>query len=71
MPHEGLEKNSAAEILSGLEKWTAHWKSNGWAYAPGRITDWLRDGKFLEELRPSEPEKPGMNYDDVGVKYIA
>jgi len=44
-----LKKNSAAAVLVGLGRWTETWKAGDWRYAPGRITDWLTDEKFLEE----------------------
>lgn len=66
-----LKKNGAAgeEILAGLERWTEVWKLDGWQYVPGRITDWIYDGKYLEEPR----KKTGGAIDDhseVGVSEI-
>ena len=62
-----FKKNSAAEnvdkidygkaealgraILNGLTAWTEKWAADGWQYAPGKITKWLADEKWLEEPR--------------------
>lgn len=59
-----LKKSTAAEVLDGLARWTERWKSDDWRYVPGRITDWLIDGKFLEE--PRAKEEPVDHYRDVG-----
>lgn len=51
------EKNSgrldewALEVLDGLDAWTAAWKADDWQYAPGRITKWLADEKYLQPPR--------------------
>lgn len=46
-----LKKNSAAEVLEGFRKWLEVWQADDFQWAPSRITDWLYDGKFLEEPR--------------------
>ena len=56
------------EIVSGLEAWTAGWAAQGWQYAPGKVTKWLADEKWLEAPRPgasssAEAATPG----DIGV----
>lgn len=38
-------------ILEGLAAWTEAWKADDWQYAPGKITKWLMDEKYLEEPR--------------------
>lgn len=38
-------------ILKGLAAWTEAWKADDWQYAPGKITKWLMDEKYLEEPR--------------------
>ena len=65
-----LKKNSGAgeEILAGLEKWTEVWKLDGWQYAPGRITDWIYDGKYLQE--PRKKTAAASDIGEVGVKEI-
>jgi len=64
-----LKKNSAAEIMAGLRAWEAAWAREGWRYIPGRITDWLYDGKYLEKPREKDAGG-GIDYDNVGVKEI-
>ena len=57
-----LKKNGGAakanETLSNincsLNAWTAAWKDDDWRFCPGRITDWLYDGKYLEEPRKKD-----------------
>jgi len=38
-------------IFAGLAAWTEKWAADGWQYAPGKITKWLADEKWLEEPR--------------------
>ena len=65
-----LKKNSGAgeEILAGLERWTEVWKLDGWQYVPGRITDWIYDGKYLQE--PRKKTAAASDIGEVGVKEI-
>lgn len=63
-----LKKNTGAEIMEGIERWTKAWAEEGWQYCPGSISDWISDGKFLQ--LPREKKNEGANYDDVGVKEI-
>lgn len=64
------KKNSGAgeEILAGLERWTEVWKLDDWQYAPGRITDWIYDGKYLQE--PRKKTAAASDIGDVGVSEI-
>ena len=39
------------EVFGGLAKWTAAWIADDWQYAPGKITTWLKDEKYLQEPR--------------------
>lgn len=65
-----LKKNGGAgvEILSGLERWTEAWKLDGWQYVPGRITDWIYDGKYLQE--PRKKTAAASDIGEVGVREI-
>ena len=38
-------------VLAGLAAWTEKWAADGWQYAPGKITKWLSDEKWLEPPR--------------------
>jgi hypothetical protein len=69
-----LKKNGApeeveSEVLAGIERWSAVWRAEDWRFAPGRITDWLYDGKYLEEPRKKEAAAE-HDYGEVGVKEI-
>ena len=69
-----LKKNSAPgvveqQVMNGLAKWTSVWRGDDWRYAPGRITDWLYDGKYLEEPRKKDAAAE-TDYGEVGVKEI-
>lgn len=65
-----LKKNggAGAEILAGLERWTEAWKLDGWQYVPGRITDWIYDGKYLQE--PRKKTAAASDIGEVGVSEI-
>lgn len=63
-----LQKNTGAEIIDGIDRWTRAWAEDGWQFCPGSISDWISDGKFLQQ--PREKKSGGENYDDVGVKEI-
>lgn len=43
-----------ATINRSLKSWTKAWASDDWRFCPGRITDWLYDGKYLEEPRKKD-----------------
>ena len=69
-----LKKNGAPEkeadaILAGIERWSEAWRAEDWRFAPGRLTDWLYDGKYLEEPRKKEAAAE-HDYGEVGVKEI-
>lgn len=70
------EKNSARlaewakEVLDGLDAWTAAWKADDWQYAPGKITKWLVDEKYLQPPRKktAAPESVGSGCGDCGAE---
>lgn len=72
-----LKKNGGAEkavevsakILAGLGAWTVAWKADEWRFVPGKVTDWLYDGKWLEEPRKKEAA-PERDLGEVGVSEI-
>ena len=69
-----LKKNSApeeveGEVMAGLSRWSEVWRADEWRYVPGRITDWLYDGKYLEEPR-KKTAAAEHDYGEVGVKEI-
>ena len=79
-----FKKNSAAEnadeidygkaealgraILNGLSAWTEKWAADGWQYAPGKITKWLADEKWLEEPRKKTAPAEGSGCGDCGAE---
>ena len=64
-----LKKNTAAEIRDGYRRWLEMWKADDFQWAPSRITDWLYDGKFLEEpRRGARRAKPTVDPDTVSVE---
>ena len=70
------EKNSARlvdwwrEVSHGLDAWTAAWKADDWQYAPGKITKWLADEKYLQPPRkkPAAAESVGHGCGDCGAE---
>ena len=40
-----------SKISDGLTSWTEAWKADDWQYAPGKITKWLVDEKYLQPPR--------------------
>ena len=70
------EKNSARlaewakEVMDGLAAWTAAWKADDWQYAPGKITKWLADEKYLQPPRKktAAPESVGSGCGDCGAE---
>ena len=40
-----------SKISDGLTSWTEAWKADDWQYAPGKITKWLADEKYLQPPR--------------------
>ncbi len=70
------EKNSARlaewakEVLDGLAAWTVAWKADDWQYAPGKITKWLADEKYLQPPRKktAAPESVGSGCGDCGAE---
>ena len=79
-----FKKNSAAEnadkidygkaealgraILNGLTAWTEKWAADGWQYAPGKITKWLADEKWLEEPRKKTAPAEGSGCGGCGAE---
>lgn len=71
-----VEKNSARldewrqEVMDGLAAWTAAWKADDWQYAPGKITKWLADEKYLQPPRKKTavPESVGSGCGDCGAE---
>ena len=79
-----FKKNSAAEnadkidygkaealgraILNGLTAWTEKWAADGWQYAPGKITKWLADEKWLEKPRKKTAPAEGSGCGDCGAQ---
>ena len=71
-----VEKNSARlaewakEVLDGLDAWTAAWKADDWQYAPGKITKWLADEKYLQPPRKktAPAESVGSGCGDCGAE---
>ena len=49
-----LKNSAATDVLEGLAKWTEAWRADDWRFVPGKLTDWLYDGKYLEEPRKKE-----------------
>ena len=70
------EKNSARlaewakEVLDGLIAWTEAWMADDWQYAPGKITKWLADEKYLQPPRKktAAPESVGSGCGDCGAE---
>lgn len=70
------EKNSARlvdwwrEVSHGLDAWTAAWKADDWQYAPGKITKWLADEKYLQPPRKktAAAESVGHGCGDCGAE---
>ena len=56
------------KILDGLVAWTAAWKADDWQYAPGKITKWLADEKWLEEPRKKTAPAEGSGCGDCGAE---
>ena len=47
----GREDEWRDEVMSGLAAWTEAWAADGWQFAPGKITSWLADEKYLQPPR--------------------
>ena len=59
-----------AKIIGGLIAWTEAWKADDWQYAPGKITKWLADEKYLQPPRKktAAPESVGSGCGDCGAE---
>ena len=55
-------------ILNGLAAWTEKWAADGWQYAPGKITKWLADEKWLEKPRKKTAPAEGSGCGDCGAE---
>ena len=68
------EKNSARlrdwrqEVLNGLAAWTEAWKADDWQYAPGKITKWLVDEKYLQPPRKKAAPAEGSGCGECGAE---
>ena len=58
-------------ILDGLDAWTEAWKADDWQYAPGKITKWLADEKYLQPPRKkaAAPEE-GRGCGECGAEIV-
>ncbi|MBQ3290153.1 MAG: hypothetical protein IJH50_12130 [Kiritimatiellae bacterium] len=57
-----------AKIISGLAAWTEAWKADDWQYAPGRITKWLVDEKYLQPPRKKAAPAEGSGCGECGAE---
>ena len=57
-----------AKIISGLIAWTEAWKADDWQYAPGRITKWLVDEKYLQPPRKKAAPAEGSGCGECGAE---
>ena len=70
------EKNSArleewfVEVLDGLTAWTEAWKADDWQYAPGKITKWLVDEKYLQLPRKKTAPAEGRGCGECGAEIV-
>ena len=70
------EKNSArleewfVEVLDGLTAWTEAWKADDWQYAPGKITKWLADEKYLQPPRKKTTPAEGRGCGECGAEIV-
>ena len=70
------EKNSArleewfVEVLDGLTAWTEAWKADDWQYAPGKITKWLVDEKYLQPPRKKTAPAEGRGCGECGAEIV-
>lgn len=58
-------------ILAGLAAWTEAWKADDWQFAPGKITKWLADEKWLQPPRKktAAPEE-GRGCGECGAEIV-
>ena len=69
-----VEKNSARldewrqEVMDGLDAWTEAWKADDWQYAPGKITKWLADEKYLQPPRKKAAPAEGSGCGECGAE---
>ena len=67
-PDDGKAEALGREILAGLAAWTEKWAADGWQYAPGKITKWLADEKWLEKPRKITAPAEGSGCGDCGAQ---
>lgn len=60
----------AKAILDGLAAWTAAWKADDWQYAPGKITKWLADEKYLQPPRKKTAAAEGRGCGECGAEIV-
>ena len=71
-----VEKNSARldewrqEVMDGLAAWTEAWKADDWQYAPGKITKWLADEKYLQPPRKKTAPAEGRGCGECGAEIV-
>ena len=63
-----LAHETVRKIKGGLLAHAQGWAADDWRYAPGKITDWLYDGKWLEEPRKKEAAAVGSGCGECGVE---
>ena len=70
--NSGRLEEWALEVLDGLEAWTAAWKADDWQYAPGKITKWLADEKYLQPPRKKKdaPTAEGSGCGECGAEIV-
>lgn len=62
---DGFEAVAAA-IRSGLERWTECWAADDWRYAPGSLSDWIYDEKYLSPPRKKAAVEVGAGCGECG-----
>ena len=60
----------AKAILNGLAAWTEAWKADDWQYAPGKITKWLADEKYLQPPRKKTAPAEGRGCGECGAEIV-
>lgn len=71
-----VKKNSARleewrrEVRDGLAAWTEAWRADDWQYAPGKITKWLADEKYLQPPRKKTAPAEGSGCGACGAEIV-
>jgi len=58
------------KITDGLAAWTAAWKADDWQYAPGKISKWLADEKYLQPPRKKAAPAEGRGCGECGAEIV-